>query len=125
MDRITSRRGFTKDNSGLVGRGTVGLFLLTRVAAILRQYIEIGTGSRMVYSLASDLFSHLQRRSLSLHYQDKTGDLIKRVTSDAGCVRDLVMRVALPAVQSAITLIAMLIIMWQMNRGIALFCAVP
>ena len=71
---------------------TVGLFLLTRCIAILKRYVEIGAGSRMVYALASDLFSHLQRRSLLLHHQNKTGDLIKRVTSDTGCVRDLVMR---------------------------------
>jgi ATP-binding cassette subfamily B protein len=55
---------------------TVGLFLLSRTTAILKRYVETGAGSRMVYALAADLFSHLQRRSLIVHFQDKTGDLI-------------------------------------------------
>jgi ATP-binding cassette subfamily B protein/subfamily B ATP-binding cassette protein MsbA len=100
---------------------TVGLFLLTRCVSILQRYYEIGVGSRMVYALASDLFGHLQHRSLLLHHQSKTGDLIKRVTADTACVRDLVMRVFVPAVQSVITLVGMLLIMWQIYRGLALF----
>jgi ATP-binding cassette subfamily B protein/subfamily B ATP-binding cassette protein MsbA len=100
---------------------TVGLFLLSRTTAILRRYVETGAGSRMVYALASDLFSHLQHRSLMLHFQDKAGDLIKRVTADTGCVRELVMRVFVPAVQAVLTLIGMLVIMWQMSPGLAVF----
>jgi len=100
---------------------TVGLFLLSRMTAILKRYVETGAGSRMVYTLASDLFSHLQCRSLLLHFQGKTGDLIKRVTADTGCVRELVMRVLVPGVQAVLTLIGMLVIMWQMSPTLAVF----
>jgi ATP-binding cassette, subfamily B, bacterial len=98
---------------------TVGLFLLSRIATIFRRYVETGTSSRMVYALASDFFSHLQRRSLLLHYQGMTGDLIKRVTTDSGCVRELVMRVFIPAVQAILTLLGMLVVMWQMSPKLA------
>jgi ATP-binding cassette subfamily B protein/subfamily B ATP-binding cassette protein MsbA len=98
---------------------TVGLFLLNRTTTILKRYVETGASSRMVYALASDLFSHLQRRSLLLHYQGKTGDLIKRVTTDSGCVRELVMRVFIPAVQAILTLLGMLVVMWQMSPMLA------
>ena len=75
----------------------------------------------MVYGLAADLFSHLQRRPLLLHYQGKSGDLIKRVTSDTACVRDLVLHTFFPGVQSAATLIGMLVIMWYMRPGLVVF----
>jgi ATP-binding cassette, subfamily B, bacterial len=100
---------------------TVGLFLLSRATAILKRHAETGVGSRMVYALAADLFSHLQGRSLLLHFQGTTGDLIKRVTADTGCVRELVMRVFVPSVQAFLTLIGMLVIMWQMSRTLAIF----
>jgi ABC-type multidrug transport system fused ATPase/permease subunit len=100
---------------------TVGLFLTTRCVTIAQRYVETGAGSRMVYALATDLFFHLQRRSLLLHYQAKTGDLIKRVTADTGCVRELVMRVFVPTVQSTLLLLGMLVVMWQMSPGLAIF----
>ena len=103
---------------------TVGLFLITRLITILQRYVEAGAGSRMMYSLASDLFRHLQRRSLLLHYQDRTGDLIKRVTSDCGCVRQLVMQVVVPGATAFLTLVAMFLVMWQLSRGLALFALV-
>jgi ATP-binding cassette subfamily B protein len=107
---------------------TVGLFLLNRITTVLKRYIETGASSRMVYALASDLFSHLQRRSLLLHYQGMTGDLIRRVTTDTGCVRELVMRVFVPAVQAILTLLGMLLVMWQMSpklAALALFFSIP
>jgi ATP-binding cassette, subfamily B, bacterial len=101
--------------------GTVGLFLIARIVAIAQRYVEAGAGSRMVYALASDLFSHLQRRSLLVHYQSRTGDLIKRVTADTSCVRELVMHVFIPCVTSSLTLMAMFLIMWQLQHGLAIF----
>jgi ATP-binding cassette subfamily B protein len=100
---------------------TVGLFLLSRTTAISKRYIETGVGSRLMYALASDLFSRLQHRSLSLHFRSNTGDLIKRVTADTTCVRELVMQVFVPAAQAVFTLIGMLLIMWQMSPGLAVF----
>jgi ATP-binding cassette, subfamily B, bacterial len=101
--------------------GTVGLFLFARVVAIAQRYAEAGAGSRMVYALASDLFGHLQRRSLLVHYRGNIGDLMKRVTADTSCVRELVMHVFIPSVTSSLTLLAMFLIMWRMQHGLAIF----
>jgi ATP-binding cassette subfamily B protein/subfamily B ATP-binding cassette protein MsbA len=100
---------------------TVGLFLVTRLIAILQRYVEVGAGSRMVYALASDLFHHLQRRSLLAHYQGQAGDLVKRVTSDTGCARELVIQVLIPSMRSVVTLLGMFAIMWQLDRRLAIF----
>lgn len=100
---------------------TVGLFLATKLIAISQRYVEAGSGSRMAYALASDLFRHLQCRSLLLHYQGQKGDLIKRVVSDTACVRKLVMHVFVPSAKAMLTLVGMVAIMCSMSYGLAIF----
>jgi ATP-binding cassette subfamily B protein/subfamily B ATP-binding cassette protein MsbA len=99
---------------------TVALFLARRLLGISRKYLEAGTGNKMVYRLASDLFQQLQDRSLSFHTKVRVGDLVRRVTSDCGCVRDLIMNIYLPIITSLVTLVAMLIVMWQLSPPMAL-----
>ncbi|HUP24718.1 MAG TPA: ABC transporter transmembrane domain-containing protein, partial [Thermoanaerobaculia bacterium] len=100
---------------------TVALFLLRRTVKIAAQYVETGAGIRMVYDLATDLFHHLQRRSLLFHGRRRTGDLVKRVTADTRCVRELVLDVGLPIVTSVVTLTGMFGVMWSLDRRLALF----
>jgi ATP-binding cassette subfamily B protein/subfamily B ATP-binding cassette protein MsbA len=99
---------------------TVALFLARRVLSISQKYVEAGTGNRMVYRLAGDLFRHLQSRSLLFHSKERVGDLVRRVTSDCGCVRDLVMNIYLPIITALVTLVAMLFVMWQLSPAMAL-----
>lgn len=107
---------------GWLSLATVVLFLASRVRGLLQTYLQAGAGSRMIYGLASDLFAHLQRQSLLFHGQRRSGDLVRRVTADSECVRDLVIGVYLPLVTSLVTLVAMFCVMWQLNRGLAI-CA--
>lgn len=100
---------------------TVILFLTRRFVKISSNYVKAGTSSRMVYRLATDLFQHLQNRSLIFHGNQRVGDLVKRVTGDCNCVRDLVMSVLLPVSTSLLTLVSMLIVMWQLSPSIAVF----
>jgi ATP-binding cassette subfamily B protein len=99
---------------------TVILFLARRLLGISRKYVEAGAGNKMVYRLAGDLFQHLQDRSLSFHSRERVGDLVRRVTSDCSCVRDLVMNIYLPIFTSLVTLAAMLFVMWQLSPAMAL-----
>lgn len=98
---------------------TVMLYLLRQVITILQSYIKSGVGSRMAYGLAADLFDALQRRSLLFHRRQRSGDLIRRVTTDANCVRELVLEVYLPLLMSLVTIVSMCIVMWQLNPWLA------
>ena len=106
---------------GWLAAATVALFLTRRLVSIGRGYVKAGTGSRMVYALATDLFQHLQNRSLVFHGKQRVGDLVKRVTADCGCVRDLVMNVYLPVMTSLVTLVSMFAVMWHLSPFVALF----
>lgn len=112
------------DPAGLLAwlaAATVFLFLARRLIAIVQEYAQAGTGGRMVYGLATDLFALLQQRSLRFHHQHRSGDLIRRVTADTSCVRELVMHVYLPLLTSVVTVLSMFAVMWQFNTGLAVF----
>jgi ATP-binding cassette subfamily B protein len=82
---------------------TVGLFLAGWAVTVASTYAAIGFGQRMVYDLATDVFSHLQRLSLRFHSRRSVGDSIRRVTTDCGCVSVIVKDAALPFVAALVT----------------------
>ncbi|MGE4053709.1 MAG: ABC transporter ATP-binding protein [Vicinamibacterales bacterium] len=108
---------------GLVGwsiGATVVLFLLGWAVGVGKAYANIGFGQRMVYDLATDLFSKLQRLSLRFHSRQSVGDSIRRVTTDCGCVSVIVKDAFLPLVASLVTLAAMFTVMWRMEPRLTL-----
>jgi ATP-binding cassette subfamily B protein/subfamily B ATP-binding cassette protein MsbA len=100
--------------------GTVLVFLAHGATTICQRYVKAGVGVRMVYTLGGQLFDHIQRLSLRFHGKHSTGDLVQRVTSDCGCVRDLVLGVGIPLLTSLVTLVLMFIVMWQLDHWLAL-----
>ena len=99
---------------------TVALFLISWALGVATSYANIGFGQRMVYDLATDLYSHLQRLSLRFHSRQSVGDSIRRVTTDCGCVSIIVKDAVLPFAAAVITFGAMLVIMWRMDPGLTL-----
>jgi ATP-binding cassette subfamily B protein len=99
---------------------TVMLFLLRRLVTLAHRYTRAGVGARMVYDLGADLFQRLQQLSLSFHNRHAVGDLARRVTKDTGCVRDLVLGVFLPLATSLVSLVAMFVVIWGLDRSLAL-----
>ena len=78
-------------------------------------YTNIGFGQRMVYDLATDVFSHLQRLSLRFHSRQSVGDSIRRVTTDCGCVSVIVKDAVLPFAAALISFAAMFLVMWRLE----------
>jgi ATP-binding cassette subfamily B protein/subfamily B ATP-binding cassette protein MsbA len=99
---------------------TLLIFLLGTVTNMAYTYYSLRLGQRMTFSLAADLFAHLQRLSLLFHTRRPTGDLISRVTGDTWCVNTLVTDAAVPAFQSLITLVSMFVVMWLLQPTLTL-----
>ena len=109
--------------SGLLGwlaATTLLIFAFNRGLQVLRAYIQDGLGNQLTYSLGGELFDHLQRLSLRFHYQQGGGDLVRRVTTDSQCIKQLAMGAILPTCTSLLTLIFMFAIMLRLNVGLAL-----
>ncbi|MEJ7783750.1 MAG: ABC transporter ATP-binding protein [Solirubrobacteraceae bacterium] len=103
-----------------VAVATVLIFLLGTVSKMVYTYYSLRLGQQMTYSLATDLFAHLQRLSILFHTRRPLGDLMSRVTGDTWCVNTLVTDALVPVVQSLITLIAMFVVMWQLDPTLTL-----
>lgn len=99
---------------------TVLLYLLNQAFLTLRTYLEAGVGVRMAMDLGADLFDRLQRLSLRFHGRQMTGDLLRRVTHDTGCVKQLVLGVALPLLHSLASLGTLFAVMWHMDPPLAI-----
>jgi ATP-binding cassette subfamily B protein/subfamily B ATP-binding cassette protein MsbA len=106
--------------AGLVVLATLLLLICPNLIGALLRYVQTGVAGRMHNSLSADILSKLQRLSLTFHGRSRVGDLVKRVTSDASCVRELVMSVLLPAVTALLSLVAMFAVMWQLSSTLSL-----
>ena len=99
---------------------TVLLFIAAWALGVATAYANIGFGQRMVYDLATDLFAHLQRLSMTFHSRQSVGDSIRRVTTDCGCVSVIVKDALLPFAAAVISFVAMLFVMWRMDPSLTL-----
>ncbi len=99
---------------------TVALFVAAWALGVATAYANIGFGQRMVYDLASDLYSHLQRLSLRFHSRQSVGDSIRRVTTDCGCVSVIVKDAVLPFAAALISFVAMFVVMWRLEPTLTL-----
>jgi len=75
---------------------------------------------RILAEVRCQLFSHLQRLSLSFHHQFKSGDLITRVTADIGRLRNVIINAIVPFLTNFLTLIGMFSVMLWLNWELAL-----
>jgi ATP-binding cassette subfamily B protein/subfamily B ATP-binding cassette protein MsbA len=99
---------------------TVLLFLVGWAVGLMGAYANIGFGQRMVFDLAGDLFGRLQRLSLRFHSRKSVGDSIRRVMTDCGCVSTIVVDALLPVATSAVSLVGMFAILWQIDTTMTL-----
>jgi ATP-binding cassette subfamily B protein/subfamily B ATP-binding cassette protein MsbA len=107
---------------------TLLLFVVSRGVQVLKAYIEDGVGNRMMYSLGGELFEHLQCLSLRFHYKQQSGDLVRRVTTDSSCIRELVLGIYIPALTALASLLMMFAVMWHLSpllSVIAMLAAMP
>jgi ATP-binding cassette subfamily B protein/subfamily B ATP-binding cassette protein MsbA len=98
---------------------TVLIFALTAALQAARAVVGARLDQRTSYALGADVFMHVQRLSPLYHGHTSTGDLLARVTVDPSCVRILINEALLPAVQGAITTVAMFVIMFSLQPVLA------
>src|SRR3954468_5256152 len=123
--RWISRLPGAQSASGLLAwlaGGTVVLFLAAQAVSIIVAYLRSEVGGRMATDLGADVLDRVQPIPPG-RARRATGDLVKRVTVDAGAVRELILSVLLPLLMALITLAVMFAIMWRLDHGLALLAA--
>ncbi|GLY16976.1 protein-tyrosine-phosphatase [Kineosporia sp. NBRC 101677] len=96
----------------IVGLRALGAYLTTLCFALV--------GSRLLTRLRAQAFGHLQRLSLSFHDSARTGDLVTRITSDVGRLREVAVTAALPLIGNLVTMAGMVLVVAWLDWQLAL-----
>ena len=99
---------------------TIVVFAAKAGSSAWYTYASLRLGQRLVLALAGDAFSHLQRLSMRQHSERELGDTIARVTGDTYCLSTLVTDAGIPAVQAALTLLAVMAVLWTLQPVLSL-----
>lgn len=102
--------------------------VVQRLTSLLQSWLRSWIGARLSYALGSTTFAHLLQSSASWRNHQRIGDVVRRVNDDVTCVRDVVLGVGVPLLQSIFTLTAIILVMWQLDwvmALVALGAAVP
>jgi ATP-binding cassette, subfamily B, bacterial len=98
----------------------VAIAVLRSITSYLSTYGMALAAIQVLSEVRSNLYSHIQRLSLSFHQQFKSGDLITRVTYDIERLRLVTIKTALPFLANVITIVGMLGVMFWLNWELAL-----
>jgi ATP-binding cassette subfamily B protein/subfamily B ATP-binding cassette protein MsbA len=93
----------------------VVVYLLLGGLRILNDYTTIKIGQKMVNDLRRDLYSRIQRLSLSFHHRRQVGDLLYRLTSDTYAIQTITMNGLFPVLCSLTLFTGMLLVMIRLD----------
>jgi ATP-binding cassette subfamily B protein/subfamily B ATP-binding cassette protein MsbA len=86
---------------------------------VLNNYIGSRLKERLILDFRSELFQHAQRLSLTFHDQQRTGDLMNRITYLSASLGSIVLA-GPPLLQSLVTLVGMFWIAFRLDALLAL-----
>ncbi len=104
----------------LVASSVILISLVKGIFTYSQVFISSRIGFSLAHKLRAELFSHLQRLSLSFHKRSETGDLLTKVTADTNNLRDTFSEFALTFVTEIVTLVGMVVIMFFVNWKLGL-----
>ncbi len=111
------------DSQTLLIASAVVLVLATSLRALSAYHKTIGfalIGNRVLTEIRGKLYNHLQRLSLNFHHKSKDGDVVVRMISDIGMLKEVAVTAFLPLVGDCLVLVGMLVIMFFVQWQLAL-----
>src|SRR5262245_25990496 len=99
-----------------------GIILIAVIRGVL-SYSQVYTTSRVsnqfVYSMRRELFSHIQRLSLTFHNRSRSGELLTKVASDTNTVKDVFADLTITTLTDLLTILGVFAIMFALNWELA------
>ncbi len=102
------------------GIGVVAVVGLRALASYLMTVFFALAGTRAMTSVRASVYSHVLKLSLNFHNSSRGGDLINRMISDVGKLRDVAVTAAMPLMGNVVTLFAMVVVMFALDWRLAL-----
>jgi ATP-binding cassette, subfamily B, bacterial len=100
--------------------GGLVLFMLNSAIESGLSLLWTGAGQRMLYDVAADLFSRLQRLSLLFHNRRPVGDSLSRLTEDAYGIYTLAELLLVSPLQHLLTLAIIGAVAWRLDPQLTL-----
>lgn len=112
---------------GIALLAAVAVVAITALRALATYWNTIGftqVGNRVLTQVRSDVYSHIQRLSLSFHTKARSGDLVVRVIGDVSQLKDVAVTALLPMLANVLIVVGMLGLMLLLNWRLALLSLV-
>ena len=88
---------------------------LDAICSYSEKYLTTSVAQWISYDLRQTIYSHVQKLSLAFHDQERTGDLISRVTGDIDSIQSFITQGLLGVLINLITLVGMVAVMFYIN----------
>ncbi|HKE32849.1 MAG TPA: ABC transporter ATP-binding protein [Candidatus Angelobacter sp.] len=88
---------------------------LDAVCTYAEKYLTTSVGQWVTYDLRRTLYAHIHRLSLAFHDNERTGDLISRVTKDVDDIQSFITSGLLSSFINVLTLVGMVGVMFYLN----------
>lgn len=84
-------------------------------------------GNHVIISLRGKVFNHIQGLSTIYHQQQRSGDLVVRIISDMGLMKEIAITAAVPLIGNSLIFICIVAVMLWLNWQLALIalCTLP
>lgn len=122
MDRI-----FVEKNAEmlkLIPLAIIGLYTVRDIGRYIQNYFLKYANLRMIMDLRTDIFRHFQRMSLAFYKDRSTGELMSRITSDVGTVRNANVGLVRNLFRQIFTLLALMVVLFKRDWQLALMACV-
>src|SRR5215208_6289482 len=97
--------------------------LMEAIFEYFQIFISSSVGYRVLYAVRRELFSHLQRLSLSFHNRAKSGDLLSRIVADTNDLKNIFSEDILQFCSHTLMVIGMFVILFFLEWKISLIAA--
>lgn len=93
----------------------VAIALLDAISSYTESYLTNSVGQWVMHDLRRLVYQHIQRLSLAYHDENRTGDLISRVTSDIDAIQSFIASALLDTLANVLILTGMIGVMFYLN----------
>ena len=119
---------FGLDASGFFGLCAFATLFAVAVRAASAYFASVGfalAGNRVLTRVRLQVYRHVQTLSLAFHAKRRSGDLLVRMVSDVGILREAVITALLPLAINLVLLVAMLSVMAVLDWRLACVALLP
>src|SRR5215467_12356475 len=106
------------DKLAILKLSAIAILVIATIGALCsyaEKYLTTSVGQWVAHDLRRTLYSHIQRLSLAYHDQQRTGDLISRVTGDIDAIQSFIASGLLGVLINIVTLAGMVGVMLYLN----------